>query len=72
MAKYTVAQIAAAAQRACFYVTPDGEWLHMQYTDVYAGTFTASDEESDEDYVFAFDEMVDEDIHFKEITRIVI
>ena len=56
--KYTVDQIRDAARGACFYVTPGGMWLRMQYTDVDG--FCASDEDSGEDYMFSFDELVED------------
>lgn len=67
--KYTVDQIRDAARGACFYVTPGGMWLRMQYTDVDG--FCASDEDSGEDYMFSFDELVEdgEDPEFHHLTR---
>ena len=57
MTKPTVDQIADMAEGACFYVTPEGQWLRMQYCDMDEGTFTAMDEESGEDYCITFDEI---------------
>lgn len=72
MTKYTVDQIADAAKKACYYVTSGGDWLRMQYCDMSDGFFMTMDEESGEGYKFTFDELVDEDIHFEELTRVVI
>jgi hypothetical protein len=69
MAEYTVKQISDAAEGACFYVTPNGQWLRMQYTEVSEGHFVAMDEESGEDYTFRFEDMVDEPVHFEHIVR---
>jgi len=70
MARYTTAQIAAAASAAAFYVTPKGQWLRMQWTETE--NFVAQDEETGEDHVFEFDELVDEDVHFEQLIRVVI
>jgi hypothetical protein len=72
--KYTVNQIANAAEGACFYVTPQGEWLRMQYCDMDEGAFCALDEDTGEDYTFYFDDLVEaeEDAHFEHLTRTVI
>lgn len=72
MPRYTVDQIADAAEKACFYVTPEKLWLRMQYTDLDEGYFMAMDEDSGEDYRFEFEELVDEDVHFEELTKMVI
>jgi hypothetical protein len=69
--KYTTKQIAAAAELACFYVTPGGLWLRMQWTDFDEGSFCALDDGSGEDYMFSFAEMVEqgEDPEFHELVR---
>lgn len=72
MSKYTVDQIAAAAELACFYVTPAGLWLRMQYTDPDEGYFMAMDEDSGEDYRIEFAELVDDDVEFHELTKMTI
>ena len=65
-------QIADAAEVACFYVTPTGLWLRMQYCDMDEGTFCALDEESGEEYSFSFAEMVEEQEtpEFHELTKV--
>ena len=67
--KYTAKQIAEAAEGACFYVTPGGLWLRMQYTEF--DFFEALDEDSGEEYQFYFDEMVEqgEDPEFHHLVR---
>ncbi len=72
--KYTVDQIADAAKGACFYVTPNGLWLRMQWTDTDDGTFTAMDEDRGEDYKFNFEEMIEagEDPVFHHLVKTVI
>ena len=72
MAKYTVDQIADAAEGACFYVMPDGLWLRMQYCNMDEGSFNAADEDSGEDYSFNFEDLVDEDVHFEHLTKTII
>lgn len=72
MSKYTVEQIQVAANTACFYVTPDGVWLRMQFVEADEGRFCAMDEDSGEDYYFSFEELVDEDVNFQMLTRVVI
>jgi hypothetical protein len=69
--KYTAKQIFEAAEGACFYVTPGGMWLRMQWTDFDEGAFCALDEDSGEDYHFFFQEMAeqDEDPEFHHLTR---
>jgi hypothetical protein len=70
MPKYTAEQIGKAAEQACFYVTPAGTWLRMQWTDMDEGTFMATDEDSGEDFTFTFAELEgDEAPHFEELTR---
>lgn len=72
--KYTVDQIADAAEGACFYVTPEGLWLRVQYCEMDEGYFSALDEDSGEEYNFYFQEMVDEgedpEFHHLERTKI--
>jgi hypothetical protein len=68
--KYTVDQIAVAAELSCFYVTPEDLWLRMLYTDLDEGYFQALDEDSGEEYTFTFEEVAkEEDPHFEELTR---
>ena len=61
MAKPTAQRIAAVAELACFYVTPAGTWLRMQYCDMGDGVFVAMDEHSFEEYRFAFVELAESD-----------
>lgn len=72
--KYTIDQIATAAKGACFYVTPEGLWLRMQYCDMDEGTFMATDEDSGEDYSIDFEAIVaaGEEPEFHHLTRTVI
>jgi len=46
--------IANLAERACFYVTPEGQWLRMDYCDMEDGNFQCHDEESGEEYNVLF------------------
>ena len=70
MAKYTEDQIADVAENACFYVTPAGTWLRMQWTDLDVGNFCATDEDTGEDYELTFAEVAEQDEpHFEELTR---
>jgi hypothetical protein len=70
MSKYNVKQICVAAVAACFYVTPDGQWLRMQFVE--ARRFCAMDEISGEEYYFHFKDMLDEDVDFRMLQRVVI
>lgn len=72
MPKYTVDQIADAAESACFYITPGGVWLRMQTCDMDNGTFCALNEDSGEEYMIEFEDMVDEDIRFMGLAPITI
>jgi len=63
-------KIKIAAQKACFYVTPEGNWLRMQWCDPETDKFCAADEESGEDYIFSFDEITENNPHFEELKRI--
>ena len=72
MAWYTPEQIGKAAELACFYVTPAGLWRRMDYTQLEEGTFGCHDEDSGEEYVIEFDELVNDDVHFEQLTKIVI
>lgn len=72
MAKYTPEQIGKAAELACFYVTPSGLWLRMDYIMIEGGKFGCHDEVSGEEYVIEFDELVDDDVHFEQLVKIVI
>ena len=69
--KYTIDQIADAAERACFYVTPAGQWLRMCYCEMDEGYFMAQDEDSGEEYKFVFEELLEdgEDPEFHHLTR---
>ena len=70
MAKWTKEQIAQAAEEACFYVTPEGLWLRMQYTSIDEGYFYALDEDSGEEYRIEFDDMLEvEDPHFEHLVK---
>ena len=68
-AKYTVDQIANAAEKACFYVTPEGLWLRVQYCDMDEGYLQGLDEDSGEEYRIEFDDLVSEDVHFEQLTK---
>lgn len=72
--KYTVDQIADAAQGACFYLTPGGHWLRVLYCEMDEGYFQAMDEDTGEEYNFYFEEMVaeGEDPEFHHLERTVI
>ncbi len=61
MTKPTAKRIAAAADLSCFYVTPAGTWLRIQYCDMGDGVFGAMDENSFEEYRFSFDELAESD-----------
>jgi hypothetical protein len=63
-------KICDMAQRACFYVTPEGLWLRMDYTDSDEGSFWCHDEESGEEYSIPFAEVTFEGSEcFWELTR---
>lgn len=72
MAKYTTEQIGKAAELACFYVTPSGLWLRMDYTMPEEGTFGCHDENSGEEYVIEFGELVDDDVRFEQLVTMTI
>ncbi len=73
MTKWTVKQISDAAELACFYVTEDGLWLRMQFTDLDEGYFCAMDEDTGEDYRIEFEELLDvEDPHFEHLVKMTI
>lgn len=69
---YTEDQIARLAQRACFYVTTEGEWLRMQYTDLDEGYFMAMDEVTNVEYRFDFVDLVYGEPEFHELTKMTI
>ena len=70
MAKYTIKQVGEMAAKACFYVTPEGQYLRMQWTDMAEALFCATDEDSGEDFLVTFEEVVEEDNpHFEQLTR---
>ena len=70
MAKYTVDQIADAAEGACFYVTPEGLWLRVEYCDMDEGYLMGLDEDSGEEYRITFEDLADEEEpHFEHIVR---
>lgn len=72
MSKYTAKQIQDAANAACFYVPPGGTWLRMQFVEADEGRFCALDEYSGEEYYFYFKNMLDEDVDFRMLQRVVI
>ena len=72
MPKYTSEQIGKAAELACFYVTPTAQWLRMDYTHFADGIFGCTDEETGNEYVFEFSELVDDDVHFEQLVKQVI
>lgn len=55
MNKPTPEQVRAMVEEACFYVTPEGLPLRIQFHD--DETFTAMDEDSFEDYTIPYDEV---------------
>lgn len=63
-------KIRIAAEQACFYVTPLGTWLRMQWCEVDTGKFCAMDEDSGEEYVFSFNEITEDNPHFEKLERI--
>lgn len=71
-AKYTVDQIADAAEKACFYVTPAGLWLRMDFCEMDEGYFQAHDEDSLEACRFDFESLVNDDVEFHELTKMTI
>lgn len=71
-AKFTVAQIAAAAEQSCFYVTPAGQWLRINSVSVEEGMLYAHDEDSHEDYRIELADLIDEDPHFERLERVII
>ena len=68
------AQVAAMAEQACFYVTPIGTWLRIEWCDLEgAGKFCALDESSGEDYIITFDEVAEnDDPHFEKLVRVAV
>jgi hypothetical protein len=50
-------QIADMALKACFYVTPEDQWLRIDYCDMSEGYFQCHDEESFEEYRVDFAEV---------------
>ena len=67
---YTPEQIAAAAKDATFYVTPEGDWLRIQYTELAGSYFLALDENTGEEYRIYFDEIAeDHDPEFHHLVR---
>lgn len=71
MTKYTVDQIADAAEGACFYVAPTlGCVLRIQYCEMDEGYLMGLDENSGEEYKFTFEEIAEqEDPHFEHLAR---
>ena len=64
MAKATVEQVKQMAELACFYVTPQGLWLRMQFCE--EDYFQALDENSGEEYDIEYQYVSeDEDPHFE-------
>jgi hypothetical protein len=61
MSKPTIDQIADMAERACFYVDPQGKWLRVDYCDMENGHFACNDESTGEEYAVDFDEITLED-----------
>lgn len=70
--RYTVDQIADAAEMACFYVTPGGLWLRIDFCDMDEGYFQAHDEESFEEYRIEFSELVNDDVEFHQLEKMTI
>lgn len=67
---YTLEQIVAAAKNATFYVSPTGDWLRIQYTDLAERYFLALDENTGEEYRIYFDELTKEhDPEFHHLVR---
>lgn len=46
----TIDQVAYMAEHACYYVTPEGQWLKVEYADREAGYFIGLDECMGQDY----------------------
>jgi hypothetical protein len=66
-------RIADAAEGACFYVTPAGLWLRMDFCEMDEGYFQAHDEDSGEEYRITFEEVAqEEDPHFEHLVKTVI
>lgn len=67
---YTPEQIAAAAKDAAFYVTPEGNWLRVQFTELEEGYFLVADENTGEEYRIYFAEVAeDHDPEFHHLAR---
>ena len=70
--RYTEDEIATAAESACFYVTPDGLWLRVDYCNNDEGYFQAHDENSGEEYNFYYNELVYETPEFHKLVKVTI
>lgn len=70
--RYTEDQIADAAEKACFYVTPGGLWLRMEYCSNDEGYFMAIDEDSGEEYRFDYVDLVYEEPEFHKLEKMAI
>lgn len=57
MSNHTIDQIADMAELACFYVTPAGLWLRMDFCEMDEGYFQAHDEDSGEEYRIEFSDI---------------
>ena len=69
MTKVTAEQVKKMADLACFYVTPQGLWLRMQFCE--AEYFNAVDEDSGEEYDIEYADVAEEENpHFEELTRV--
>lgn len=67
--QHTPTQIGEAAELSIFYVTPDGTWLRINWTDTETQKFSAFDEESYEEYEIEFSSVTEENPHFEMLTR---
>lgn len=54
MPKVTKDRIAQMAELACFYVTPTGRWLRIDYCDMDEGMLYAHDEDSGDEFEVVF------------------
>lgn len=69
MPLFTEDQIANTAEQACFYVTPSGVWLRMDFCDMDEGYFQAHDEDSGEEYRIDFVDLVYETPEFHKLVQ---
>ena len=63
-------QIGSAVEQACFYVTPMGTWLRIQWVSVEGKKFCVENEDTGDEFVYAFSEINEENPHFEKLVRI--